>query len=184
MDCNFDTALFYERVIETVAWCTYWLEINDDPKELWELMPLPKQGLSWISHDERYRFAENVFEKRTELCAVLFVQAQADCLEIYLQGKLLVFFPDITTSDGVAEHLSEGFFDIDNYPPIDTWLYYVKEKEFQPHIPYLISWIPPLFVEKVRDSINVCADKSILFLAEADFEICYIDKLAELDLLV
>jgi hypothetical protein len=185
MDCNFDTALFYERVIETVAWCSYWLDINDDPKELWELIPLPEQGLYWLPADERAKFIGEISAKRKESCLTLPMKSQADYLDIYRQGKLLGFFPDCTTDDGVPQTASDNFFDVSNFPPLITWLYYINENEFKFSLAgYLITWIPAQFVEKVQEAIEICADQSIWFLADGFIDACYIDELAKLDLLV
>lgn len=37
-------------------------------------------------------------------------------------GRLLCFFPDTNLFDGAAEPVSDGFFDLDNIPPWDTWV--------------------------------------------------------------
>src|SRR5262245_34397058 len=40
-------------------------------------------------------------------------------------GRLLAYFPDDNLFDGFAEAVSEGFFDVNNIPPYDTWVWMV-----------------------------------------------------------
>jgi hypothetical protein len=37
-------------------------------------------------------------------------------------GRLVAYFPDDNLFDGAAEAESQGFFDVDNIPPYDTWV--------------------------------------------------------------
>lgn len=37
-------------------------------------------------------------------------------------GRLLLFSPEETLTDGAARYSSKGFFDADNVPPWDTWV--------------------------------------------------------------
>src|SRR5207247_2550506 len=41
-------------------------------------------------------------------------------------GRLLAYFPDDNLADGVAATESNGFFDVDNIPPYDTWVWMVR----------------------------------------------------------
>lgn len=63
------------------------------------------------------------------------------------EGRLLLFTPQDSLSDGAATVASEGFFDVDNVPAWDTWLY------FDGHI--LASWVPPQLIAKVQSGIDV-----------------------------
>src|SRR5215469_13736272 len=63
------------------------------------------------------------------------------------EGKLLLFTPQDSLSDGAATVASDGFFDVDNVPAWDTWLY------FDGHT--LLSWIPPQLISKVQSGVDV-----------------------------
>jgi hypothetical protein len=72
-------------------------------------------------------------------------------------GKLLLFYPDGSLSDGAAEPASRGFFDNDNLPASDTWVYYGTDgsgsRNFDQN--FLVSWIPGQFVPLVNGGIEV-----------------------------
>ena len=50
------------------------------------------------------------------------------------EGKVLLFTPQDSLSEGAATVASEGFFDVDNVPAWDTWLYFDGRS--------LLSWVP------------------------------------------
>jgi hypothetical protein len=62
-------------------------------------------------------------------------------------GKLLLFTPEDSLSDGAATVGSEGFFDVDNVPAWDTWLFFDGRT--------LISWVPPQLIPIVQAGIDV-----------------------------
>lgn len=62
-------------------------------------------------------------------------------------GKLLLFTPQDSLSDGAATVASNGFFDVDNVPAWDTWLYFDGRT--------LVSWVPPQLISKVQLGIDV-----------------------------
>ena len=62
-------------------------------------------------------------------------------------GKILRFEINISTVDGAPTANSEGFVDLLDIPPIDTWFYVSKK--------YLYCWIPTLFIRKMQDAIDV-----------------------------
>ena len=63
------------------------------------------------------------------------------------EGRLLLFTPQDSLSDGAATVASEGFFDVDNVPAWDTWLYFDGQT--------LLSWVPHLLISKVQPGIDV-----------------------------
>jgi hypothetical protein len=78
-------------------------------------------------------------------------------------GRLLAYFPDDNLADGTAQAESEGFFDVDNIPPYDTWVWMVRnirtlnyadgaKREMEAN--YLVAWVPPdSFSLQVADSV-------------------------------
>jgi hypothetical protein len=73
-------------------------------------------------------------------------------------GRLLLYFPDLNTSDTMAESETRGFFDSDNNPPWDMWVAYFYESSGKN---YLISWIPPEFVELASKGVEVNPEQCI-----------------------
>jgi len=72
--------------------------------------------------------------------------------------------PDSNLFCGAAEDETEGFFDIDNVPPWDTWVAYFTASKMNS---CLISWIPPQFVELVSRGIYVNPEECIVWLENA-----------------
>jgi hypothetical protein len=56
-------------------------------------------------------------------------------------GRFLVYWPDEQSSDGSSQLASDGFFDIFDAPPWDTWIHY------EPVHHFLVSWVPLSLVQ-------------------------------------
>lgn len=64
-----------------------------------------------------------------------------------IEGRGLLFAPQDSLSDGAATVQSEGFFDVDNVPAWDTWVYFDGRT--------LLSWVPPQLISKVQSGVDV-----------------------------
>ncbi len=64
------------------------------------------------------------------------------------EGKLISFSPSATMYDGVAEELSDGFFDSDDVPPPEFWVQREGDK--------LISYIPKTFIQIANLGLENC----------------------------
>ena len=89
-------------------------------------------------------------------------------------GRLLLYAPDDTLSDGAAGVNTDGFFDFDNVPPWDTWVAYLYESE---KLQYLVSWIPPQLVELAHGGLDVNPEACILWLDQLESPV--VDELRE-----
>jgi hypothetical protein len=90
-------------------------------------------------------------------------------------GRILLFDPSATLTDGAAEIASGGFFDVDNIPPWDTWVCFVYEATYRTSQSrgfdgYLVSWVPPYFIECVNAGIEVNPEQCIGWADEMDTE--------------
>ena len=94
-------------------------------------------------------------------------------------GRLLAYFPDESLADGVALMKSEGFFDADNIPPYDTWVWIVRnvrafdyrdggQGELEAN--YLVAWVPPDFVALAGAGVDANPQECILWLDTLDDE--------------
>lgn len=82
---------------------------------------------------------------------------------------MLVYFPDSELSDGAAEAESRGFLDVYNAPPWASWIAHRSDGGQDPSFDsYLISWIPPCFVDSVTAGISVNPEQCIQWLEDAD----------------
>jgi uncharacterized protein (TIGR02996 family) len=91
-----------------------------------------------------------------------------------LGGRLVLFDPQATIRDGEAARYSGGYFDADNLPPWDTWVLAAPEPspvprgqppEYTPY--YLVSWVPPAHLGRVRAGIDVNEEGSLGWLDQA-----------------
>ena len=71
------------------------------------------------------------------------------------EGKLLLFSPEETLTDGAACYSSKGFFDVDNVPPWDTWVAFRNQ--------YVISWVPPQLIELANAGVDANPEQCILW---------------------
>jgi hypothetical protein len=62
------------------------------------------------------------------------------------QGRLLLYHPQETVSDGAAEASSKGFFDAEDAPPWDTWLAYFEGG--------IVSWVPEHLISRAQVGID------------------------------
>jgi hypothetical protein len=87
-------------------------------------------------------------------------------------GRLLVFYPDATLSDGAAEAASGGFFDMENVPAWDTWVLATEDSRHAAdpvsYSSYLVCWVPPVWVDPVDFGIRVNPEECILWASDVD----------------
>jgi hypothetical protein len=85
-------------------------------------------------------------------------------------GRLLVYFPDADLCDGAAEVGSNGFFDVFNAPPWDTWIAYFSDArpELCGYDSYLVAYVPAGLVETANNGIVVNPEECIQWLSNAD----------------
>ncbi|MGY4536795.1 hypothetical protein ACVW0P_001209 [Mucilaginibacter sp. UYNi724] len=69
------------------------------------------------------------------------------------KGRILIAEIDSSVTDGASEAESDGFIDIYDCPPIDTWFY--KSSNDTGRVFY--AWIPERFVELTQNAIDVNA---------------------------
>jgi hypothetical protein len=89
-------------------------------------------------------------------------------------GRLLIYFPESDLACGAAEHETEGYFDVHNVPPWDTWVTYIKEpgrNSVSGDDEYLIAWVPPVFVNLVNNGIYVNPEECIQWLSDTSVEL-------------
>jgi hypothetical protein len=80
-------------------------------------------------------------------------------------GRLLVWYRDLTVDDGLGESCTQGYLDESDMPPWDTWIYYIRaEDDPKAAAGYLVSWVPPQFVQPVQEAIACNAYDALLWL--------------------
>lgn len=154
---------FFLRLEQTISWCSEKGSTSDPKNSLRRLKPhLEWSDLCSLEHRiwsvAYYREREiNDFEQNRSVEVPFSLRG----------GRLLVYIPDRNLHCGVEEEESLGFFDIDNIPPYDTWVHLVEGSEYPlRENDFLISWVPPFFVDLVQRTLDVHMEDCIVWLDE------------------
>ena len=151
---------FKERLAQTIFWCASRADISN-PKDSLRTPELRPR----ILEESRFSAVETIAFERERLGGDEIRNAQLP--KDLGGGRLLAYFPDANLCCGAAEDETNGFFDVDNVPAWDTWVAYFAGGKRHSYTSYLISWIPPQFVELVSRGIHVNPEECIVWLADA-----------------
>jgi hypothetical protein len=163
---------FVERLSETVGWCT-----GSDAQ--FTAFRSPQLDPHFLTEDEGCPFDYDTWQLMVKHVVAtrkqLLPDTQRDNLDRLAGSRLIAFDPLDTLSDGAAQVASEGFFDVDNVPPWDTWLCFVDERagelkmhHWQPWDSYLLSWVPAHLVETIDHAIDVIPEQCVLWATDLE----------------
>jgi len=104
--------------------------------------------------DVRIDLVEELGVKRRKLLEHSILAPSKD--SELLEGRLLLFFPESSTDDGLSEMGSQGYFDSSDNPPWDTWIQYIagSKTSTDGYSSFLISWVPPSFIQAVQSGLE------------------------------
>ena len=66
-------------------------------------------------------------------------------------GEILIYEPDCNIFDGLSEHETHGYLDVNDCPPWDTWIGYINSNGHT----YVLSWVPSELVSLVNAGFEV-----------------------------
>jgi hypothetical protein len=103
----------------------------------------------------RFEYETAVNELIAKRSALLRSRCPDEALEIEpkVEGKILIYRPSDNLADGAAEYSSNGFFDVNNVPPWDTWFHFSDGS--------LLSWVPNLLVPLAQEGIDANPEECI-----------------------
>jgi len=86
----------------------------------------------------------------------------------------MLYFPDENLSDGYAEVVSKGFFDVDNRPAHDAWVSLFND-DSRPLSSrrHLLCYVPAVSVEAANAGIEGNPEECIVWLDQIDASICH-----------
>lgn len=167
-----DQRMFIKRLTETISWC------RDTG-----LPSQPRTSLrTWKpARDDLTSQSQQVFRVCLERSARLSASGKRNLSPVadLCGGRLLAYFPDDNLFCGTAEAESQGFFDVDNIPPYDTWVWMVRNVRTFAYADgargemdanYLVAWVPPDFIQLANAGVAVNPEKCILWLDTLDDE--------------
>jgi hypothetical protein len=171
---NIDKKVFDENLLITQTYCEMQLTNTDKPvaeilrsfnpeyngKRLVIYRSSLKVPVEWsidpFDKENKYLFKdlfENQLSHKIKEIKELAINKQ-------INGAVLVVEVYNSQMDGGATAYSEGLFDLYDWPPIDTWFYYLKSKDQD----VLFAWIPEKFIELIDEGIAVGLNDYIYWL--------------------
>jgi hypothetical protein len=170
LDNSQDQRLFIKRLTETIAWCREAGSPSQPSTSLRACRVVPDDLTSQTHH---------VFRVCLERSRRLSDSRKRDLSPVadLHGGRLLAYFPDDNLACGTAEAESQGFFDVDNIPPHDTWVWMVRNvRTFaypdgargEMNVNYLVAWVPPDFIQLASAGLAVNPEACILWLDTLD----------------
>jgi uncharacterized protein (TIGR02996 family) len=170
--------LFKRRLAETIAWCRnrhipfLRTPVLEPPSLLGHETPSTDGQRTWRypSTAERESIVNALANRRARLLAENGRHAQSSDLA---GGRLLLFDPGGTLSDGAASSESSGFFNQDNVPAWDTWVWYAEDRPeslggWKMFSSYLVVWVPPHLSGLAEFGIRVNPEECISWVSDAE----------------
>ena len=160
-----DQREFIRRLTETTSWCLGAGSLSQPKTCLRTCKPRQKDLISQREH---------VFSVSLERSRRLSASGKRNLPPAtdLGGGRLLAYFPDDNLACGIAEAESQGFFDTDNIPPYDTWVWMVRNvRSFtkgEMEVNYLVAWVPPDFIALASGGVDVNPEGCILWLDMLD----------------
>jgi len=157
-------------LLETITWC-----MSREPDSL----RTPAIGPRVLEASYRDAVSSVVSSRRLHLGSTPLVA------DIPQGGRLLAYFPDAELACGTSQASSLGFFDVNNAPPWDTWVF-VAEQPGQQSKAYgtcLVSWVPPKLTDRAQRGIDVNPEDCICWVEDCSRELRQeIDRVVQLNL--
>lgn len=180
-----NSAQFQDRLAETIAWCALqdWTvnpaqglrssqlcppAITDHIRAIFDLRLPREEEVKRLAIDDaetKRQWQQNVEQLAVKRATLLLAQnLPAHHLRYPLAGgRLLIYNPDESTSDGAANLATQGFINDDNEPAWDTWIAYVGDsvngtRHYHPFDSYLLSWVPDPLIEVVQHGMDCNSD--------------------------
>lgn len=179
---------FQQALAETIAWCAPRATPLEPESSLRSLPFLGQPSIESHSNDTWRQAVADIATTRAMFLRDAGIHPQKPTTNL-AGGRLLLYAPNETLSDGAAWVSSGGFFDWDNAPPWDTWVAYVEDTPADPehtntwfrqharkqgivHSPmrlsYLVCWVPPCLLEAADAGIWANPEECIEWLTEGD----------------
>lgn len=158
------SSLIRRRLDETMAWCSRCPRTPHQSQALRTPDLAPVGGLEGPTERDR-EIVEELCNKRAKI--LLDSVEDVDPFKAN-QGRILIYYPKVSLSDGAAELASSGFFNAANEPPWDTWFYFGVSSlpGLEHRNDFLLSWIPDDFISLadlgVDNNPEMCLEWAIL----------------------
>jgi len=159
-----DNVEFEARLAEAIAWCVLRADAADPKNSLryynWHPNILSSDRVYIVNSIARMRSSEVSRQKPSPVQSIDDLKG----------GRLMVYFPDAELFDGAAEAASNGFFDVHNVPPWDTWigLFCDQVRTNSSYDIHLAAYVPESLVKIASDGIEANPEESIVWLRNSN----------------
>jgi len=156
-----DDVAFAVRLAQAIAWCERHFDVAAISTSLRSERLRPR-----ILEIDRAAVVRDVAHQRAADPAVRSAPA-VQSIEDLRGGRLLVYFPDMELADGAAQAETNGFFDVNDAPPWDTWVGLFSDPELTGQGEkgvYLVSWVPAELTPIVQEGLDVSMTECIVWL--------------------
>jgi hypothetical protein len=155
--------LLRARLAETVAWCDALKSLDDFRSE-----PLRPN----LFHDGSQDLVCDLGRSRQFQLRQRNLQINHQS-PVVATGRFMLYFPDENLTDGYAEMVSGGFFDVYNLPPYDTWVSLVLEDDAPRSSAgrHLLCYVPAPLIGLADAGIDGNPESCIVWLDQADVPI-------------
>jgi hypothetical protein len=158
-----DDEILSGRLAQAVAWCDSLTSVADLRSEA--LRPR-------LFHDGPDDLVRDLGHNR---CLQLRYKKMPVRIEspVVATGRFMLYFPDENLSDGYAEMVSGGFFDVNNLPACDTWVSFFSEEGYpRPSARrYLLCYVPKPLMDAADAGIEGNPESCIAWLDQSDVSI-------------
>lgn len=145
---------------ETQSWCAAKADVAR-PRECLRTEQLRPSFLE----PTRLAAVDNVRRSRSSALKCGRVSNDLQVAAATADGRLIAYFPDLDLSCGIAEAETQGYFDIYNTPPWDTWVAILHTPNIRYHPgTTLIAWVPSTFVSLVDAGIDLIPESCVMWL--------------------
>jgi hypothetical protein len=164
------------RLGQAIAWCRPRVDTSNPGGCLRSDRLRP-----WILQTDRAAMVRSLGVDRARLDPNVTKALPAGARNDLDGGHLLLYLPDQQLADGAAEQASNGFFDMDNTPPWDSWVALVRDSRADVSSrDQLICYVPAELRDFVQRGIDVNPEGGILWLRHAPTTFGVVDHLRHL----
>jgi hypothetical protein len=170
LDTPPDQQRFIRQLTETISWCASAGSLAEPRASLRSCKP----KLSDLMSRDLQVFS--VANRRSDRLRSVGKQSLPAVTDL-CGGRLLAYIPDDNLADGVAETETDGFFDVDNIPPYDTWVWMARSVRTEEcsdapsreaEVDYLVAWVPQDFIDLADRGVRVNPEQCVIWLDTLD----------------
>jgi hypothetical protein len=170
---------FKWRLAETIAWWEYKKSFRssefDELIPRWYALPTTITGTLAEPIPERIKTVNNLSEIRAKLLRDVGKYPSKPSNEL-CNGRLITYDFDRNWCDGAAMAASDSFYDWENAPPWDLWLFYVieevavrpPESAAEEMKSYILAWVPAEWLRFADNGVAVNPERSIFWVEDLD----------------